>query len=638
MKIIYNTWVKALAFVLCIIAASGAVYISFKTVGRYEDSIYDLGDEDGSYPSVEETIISNVQSKAEYLHYVLSDDEPELYLYEEDATGVSTAEAKSHSLENIEIDENFMKGYDCYIKDADGNVLTLGGIYDKEDYENSKYGSIMNLSDGGVIMIKPSDSTIKEFNAKWEENKETWEADKYAIWRSIYAVGGLIVLGIVLLILLFWSAGKKSREAEIEFLLIDRVWPEIHVGAMIAVMASWVVSLVGMMDSSIRESQLAAIFAAAVTAAAAAIWMAVILSLVRMIKGRVLLKKSILVKIFKWIGRTLHAVIDKLKEIGHNIFSDISYAKVYMVLGAYTVLIAFAVLVESMLLFLAIAVTAAYFTFKYVRNFLEIRSVIADMSNGDLSRKVENCESGMLSEMAKDVNSIGEGLSALLDKSVRAERMKSELITNVSHDLKTPLTGIINYAELLSNMELEPSEANDYVKIIEKKSERLKNLTEDLFDYSKMESGNESVTMEKIDLVLLVKQSMGEMDEMIKNSNLEFVLKLPEHAYIKGDGKKLGRVLENLIGNALKYSMERTRVYISVRQSGKTTFEIKNIASYAMDFDTEEITERFVRGDNSRTGDGSGLGLAIARSYTEAMGGSFKIETDGDLFKAVIVI
>ncbi len=638
MKIIYNTWVKALAFVLCIIAASGVVYISFKTVGRYEDSLYDLGDEDDSYPSVEETIISNVQSKAEYLHYVLPDDEPEPYLHEEDATGVSTAEAKSHSLENIEIDENFMKGYDCYIKDSEGNVLTLGGVYDKEDYENSKYGSIMNLSDGGVIMVKPNDDTIKEFVSQWEENKETWEADKYAIWRSIYAVGGLIVLGIVLLILLFWSAGKKSREAEIEFLLIDRVWPEIHAAALIAVMASWVVSLVGMMDSSIRESQLAAIFAAAVTAAAAAIWMAVILSLVRMIKGSVLLKKSILVKIFKRIGRTLRAVIDKLREIGRNIFSDVSYAKVYIVLGAYTVLIAFAVLVRSMLLFLAIAATAAYFTLKYVRDFLEIRSVIADMSNGDLNRKAENCESGMLSKMAQDVNSIGEGLSASLDKSVRAERMKSELITNVSHDLKTPLTGIINYAELLSNMELEPSEANDYVKIIEKKSERLKNLTEDLFDYSKMESGNESVTMEKIDLVLLVKQSMGEMDEMIKNSDLEFVLKLPEHAYIKGDGKKLGRVLENLIGNALKYSMERTRVYISVRQNGKTTFEIKNIANYAMDFDAEEITERFVRGDNSRTGDGSGLGLAIARSYTEAMGGSFKIETDGDLFKAVIVI
>ncbi len=636
MKIIYNTWVKALAFVLCIIAASGAVYISFKTVGRYEDSLYDLGDEDGSYPSVEETIISNVQSKAEYLHYVLSDDEPEIYLHEEDATEVSATGAKSHSLENIEIDEKFMKGYDCYIKDADGNVLTLGGVYDKEDYENSRYGSIMNLSDGSVIMIKPSDKTIKEFVSQWEENKETWEADKYAIWRSIYAVGGLIVLGIVLLILLFWSAGKKSREAEIEFLLIDRVWPEIHAAALIAVMATWILSLAGMMD--IRETQIAALFAAAITAAAAAIWMTVILSLVRMIKGRVLLKKSVLVKIFKCIGRTLHAVIDRLREIGRNIFSDISYAKVYMVLGAYTVLIAFAVLVESMLLFLAIAVTAAYFTLKYVKNFLEIRSVIADMSNGDLSRKAENCERGMLSEMAKDVNSIGEGLLASLDKSVRAERMKSELITNVSHDLKTPLTGIINYAELLSNMELEPPEANDYVKIISKKSERLKNLTEDLFDYSKMESGNESVTMEKIDLVLLVKQSMGEMDEMIKNSNLEFILKLPEHAYIKGDGKKLGRVLENLIGNALKYSMERTRVYISVRQNGKTTFEIKNIASYAMDFDTEEITERFVRGDNSRTGDGSGLGLAIARSYTEAMGGSFKIETDGDLFKAVIVI
>ena len=217
--------------------------------------------------------------------------------------------------------------------------------------------------------------------------------------------------------------------------------------------------------------------------------------------------------------------------------------------------------------------------------------------------------------------------------------MKSELITNVSHDLKTPLTSIINYADLLSKETLTPPEANDYVKIIKQKGERLKQLTNDLFDISKVQSGNEEFKIEDIDICLLINQTMAELNERIQQSGLVFkVSSEDKEMFIHADGRKMSRVFENLIINCVKYAMKNTRVYINISYAeSDVTVEIKNIAGYEMDFDETEISERFVRGDSSRSTEGSGLGLAIVKSYVEACGGCVEIKKDGDLFKVILI-
>ena len=215
--------------------------------------------------------------------------------------------------------------------------------------------------------------------------------------------------------------------------------------------------------------------------------------------------------------------------------------------------------------------------------------------------------------------------------------MKTELITNVSHDIKTPITSIINYTELLSKVDGLPEEAKDYVAVIAKKSDRLKNLTQDLFDISKVQSGNDEVVLEKLDVALLIGQALAEHDNEIQTSGLQFCVDTPKELFISADGRKMSRVMSNLIGNILKYTMQNTRVFISAAdKAGVIEIVLKNISAYPLNFSAEEITGRFVRGDESRTAEGNGLGLAIVKSYTEICNGTFDVVLDGDMFKAIL--
>ncbi len=220
---------------------------------------------------------------------------------------------------------------------------------------------------------------------------------------------------------------------------------------------------------------------------------------------------------------------------------------------------------------------------------------------------------------------------------MKAERLKTDLITNVSHDLKTPLTSIINYTQLLSELDNLPEEAKDYIAIISKKSDRLKILTQDLFDISKVQSGNEQIVNERLDVSLLINQALGEQNAEIVSSGITFVADTEKELHIYADGRKMSRVVSNLISNILKYSLKGTRAFVTAKkQDNKAVIEFKNISAYPMDFSSDEITSRFVRGDKSRSEEGSGLGLAIAKGYTEACGGCFDVVIDGDLFKVII--
>lgn len=216
--------------------------------------------------------------------------------------------------------------------------------------------------------------------------------------------------------------------------------------------------------------------------------------------------------------------------------------------------------------------------------------------------------------------------------------MKTDLISNVSHDLKTPLTSIITYIDLIKSIEIDNKDLNEYTEILEKKSKRLKTLIEDLFEASKATSGNLELKIEKLDIISLFRQTVGELDEKISNSNLEFKYNFSdEKLYLLLDGRRMYRVFENLISNILKYSMEKTRVYINItKELDEVILEFKNISSYEMNFNPSEITERFVRADESRNTEGSGLGLAISKNIVELQNGKFNIYVDGDLFKVEI--
>ena len=216
--------------------------------------------------------------------------------------------------------------------------------------------------------------------------------------------------------------------------------------------------------------------------------------------------------------------------------------------------------------------------------------------------------------------------------------MKTELITNVSHDLKTPLTAIITYVNLLKEENITEEERKSYVDTLDRKSTRLKQLIEDLFEVSKANSHNVTLHPVEVDLGSLIKQVSLELEDKIMESMIEFRYQIPDEKIIlQLDSEKTFRIIENLMVNITKYAMPHSRAYIELRkEAGCAIIIMKNISATELDFDNEQITERFVRGDKSRSSDGSGLGLAIVKSFTELQGGSFEIITDGDLFKAVI--
>lgn len=250
-------------------------------------------------------------------------------------------------------------------------------------------------------------------------------------------------------------------------------------------------------------------------------------------------------------------------------------------------------------------------------------------------------ESGLFAinrQMAAAVNDLGDGLRHALQEQMKSERMKADLITNVSHDLKTPLTSIINYVDLLKREELHNEKANEYLEVLDQKSQRLKQLTEDLVEASRASSGNVVLDIRRIDVKELLMQTSGEFVERFEARGLQLVENFPQNPqYVDADGRRLWRIIENLFRNVEKYAMPHTRVYLDLINDGdRVAFSLKNISESPLNISPEELTERFTRGDESRSTEGSGLGLSIAKDLTEIQKGTFEIYLDGDLFKVTV--
>ena len=271
------------------------------------------------------------------------------------------------------------------------------------------------------------------------------------------------------------------------------------------------------------------------------------------------------------------------------------------------------------------------------RQYQSILNATGQMAEGDLHITLEE-DLGIFAPLGKELEGVQQGFAKAVAEEAKSQNMKSELITNVSHDLKTPLTAIITYVDLLKNPELTEKERQSYIETLDLKSQRLKVLIEDLFEVSKANSGNVKMNFLEVDIVKLMKEVRVEMSDKIEQSNLEFRWNLPEEKVILSlDGQRTYRIFENLLNNAIKYAMPFTRVYVDiVNRDSEVVITFKNMSAQELNFDAEHLTERFVRGDSSRNSEGSGLGLAIAKSFTELQNGQFDISIDGDLFKVTI--
>ncbi len=444
----------------------------------------------------------------------------------------------------------------------------------------------------------------------------------------------------------------KGRDGVCKTIWVDNIWLEFHFCEAFSVCFGAVVLVACMLDWNINgrfPCDLLKISSCSASFVAACAFLNFALSVTRNIKCKNLLGTSAILKILRACIKIIAAVFKycfakfrKLKKSASE-FAVTKTTVVYIALisvytfaifmcGVYVFDTGFAV-IAGVFLFLA-----AVFVLGWRANDLnKIKTGVREVKSGNVSYKINDVKCDYFKILANDINDIAKGLDESVSAKLRAEKMKTELITNVSHALKTPITSVINYAELLSGMKNLPQEAKDYVKIISKKSERLKNLTADLFDIAKVQSGNENVVLEKLDVSLLVNQALAEYDSEIKSSSLPFLLEVEKDMYIEADGRKMSRVVGNLISNILKYSLKNTRAFITAREDdGEIALEFKNISAYPLEFNPVEIVSRFVRGDEARSTEGIGLGLAIAKSYTELSGGKFKVVTDGDLFKAVI--
>lgn len=273
----------------------------------------------------------------------------------------------------------------------------------------------------------------------------------------------------------------------------------------------------------------------------------------------------------------------------------------------------------------------------FVADTAALADKLTDISKGTLKTKLAISSHSLLTQAAADLNDVEHGIETAIEQNMRANKMRVELITNVSHDLKTPLTSIMNYADLLCEEPL-PKPADEYALALRTKAYRLKGMVQDVFDLSKATSGNMPMKKTRLDFAKLVRQTLADMDERIQQSSLTFKLNIiTEPLMIEADGDKLYRVFQNLVINALQYSLEHSRVYVQLDKQGTNAVAwIKNTSRQELNFDPNEIMERFVRADSARTTEGSGLGLSIAQSFTEACGGSFSIELNADLFTACI--
>ena len=532
----------------------------------------------------------------------LEDYEP--VFYASDGTNVFANSSKT-TKEQFEAYPTYMmfKEYqrEFYPKEVEENEYLHGinGQIDEIDLENT------------VLYVAFTEQFLNEKSQEWQEGKAI-------ATTNLYQLLGYLAGFILLFIYLVLVVGRKSfNDHELHFRPLDKLFNDINIVLWFVLLAFWVV----LVDDVFKNIEKMII---PITVPIAALGLVLILSLVKHVKNKTLFKHTL---IFTLIYKLVTFIGDVYKS------GSVGVKTVLIVVG-YPILVA--------LTFFMFPVTigfAAWFAYKKVKSFQTIQKGIEVIKDGNLHHRIEVDGKGEFASLSANINSITDGLKKAVANELKSERLKTELITNVSHDIRNPLTSIISYVDLLKN-EQDPAKVREYIEVLEQKSQRLKLLTDDLFEASKASSGNIPVQFEKIAIVSLITQGLGELNDKIEAHGLEVKLNYPQDkVYVKADGKLLWRSIENLLSNIFNYSLERSRVYIDIEDVGnEIVISFKNISAYELNISAEELMERFKRGDESRTSQGSGLGLSIAKNLIEIQKGKFEIHVDGDLFKAMIYL
>lgn len=447
------------------------------------------------------------------------------------------------------------------------------------------------------------------------------------------------VLMLIVLVFLMSAAGHSKDSEEIVLSFVDKI--PLDVFAVCAVAA------IGIPISIVSEINIQPDAFGIVVVAAFLIWLVgvtivTLMSLAVRIKSKTLIKNCLCLKICIWCWN----VLKKLLVFTFAMIKSISMNKRFVLFAVLVLFMELCLMVLSgldaaMSFFLwALNIAAALVFFAYiVYCFTKLRAGAKELAAGSLTCSIDTkYMRGEFLEHANDMMNIRSGLTRAVNERMKSERFQSELITNVSHDIKTPLTSIINYVDLLEKEKLNNGKAREYVDVLSRQSAKLKKLLGDLIEASKASTGVLAVNAERCELGVLLDQCAGEYSERLQKADLKLLVSKPETPItIMADGRHMWRILDNLMGNVLKYAQPGTRVYLSLEQDGeRARISLRNISRDELNISGEELMERFVRGDSSRSTEGSGLGLAIARSLCTLQGGEMSLNVDGDLFKIII--
>ena len=502
----------------------------------------------------------------------------------------------------------------------------------------------------------------------YQQEAITYQTSRSQFLSSVKTAAISVLLVFIGMIWMIPLCGRRDGDGTIHLNLYDRIPTEFgFAGIVLLGVGVYAVMLLateglpelwrGDMAADVQQWILGGIAVALLILAYLMLWWG-LYGLIRRLKAHSFLKNSVCailirwcMKPFRWCIRILRGWGCKVRTTWNTFMENkdvtwktavlfLVYALINTMLcvhGAKTFYFGYGEMALLLMLVLNVFVGACLIRKAIQRK--RIRQGVTKIAGGKLDHKLLLEElTGEEKNLAREINQIGGGLQHAVEESLKNERMKTELITNVSHDIKTPLTSIINYVDLLKREHIQDPKIQGYIQVLDQKSQRLKTLTEDLVEASKASSGTLQVSREKIDFVELINQTTGEFSDRFADAQLKLVTNIQETpAYILADGRHVWRILENLYRNAEKYSMPGTRVYVEVFEKiGRVFFVMKNVSNAPLNIKAEELTERFIRGDVSRTTEGSGLGLSIAKDMTELMDGTFRVYLDGDLFRVTV--
>ncbi len=526
-----------------------------------------------------------------------------------------------------------------YMQNALYNYI---GFIDSEDFDLKQFDAYVHANTTSETLLADDVYTGLVIS---------YESAVANVTRNMMVLIFAVVAWIISLVLLASIAGRVDTNGKIVFTAVDKLPNSLHFLASAFVVASIIgMSLWLYWDFISNYNNLTWSQIALVCVVANLFFVEWIMSVSRQIRGGQLFKNTLInrfviqnyQRIRAWWESDENRLVNK--TIRRKVFMPIAlYILIVIPLSVHTymMLVLWAEFIGVFELLFVIGLTVALFTYlvRLTASLDNINAALSDADAGKFDYKVSlDRVPVVMRPMAEKVNNLTDGIKIAVDEAVKGERMKTELITNVSHDLKTPLTSIITYTDLLKHCDIQDEKALEYIDVLDEKSARLRRLIEDLVEASKASTGNVKLVMTKINMSEMVEQVFGEYEEALASLQLDLRYNTPEEpVFVTADGQKTYRVIENLFSNVKKYTMPGTRVYLDVSVEDRfAVIAMKNISRDEMNFDVSRLTERFVRGDESRSTEGSGLGLSIAKSLTELQGGKFDISVDGDLFKVVI--